>query len=275
MLIIFLIFIVAFVGIALVALTDSALRIVLGTDKEERKIYESISTNAGEYIKPDEHKNGHYIDLNKKHVSPSALLADYDNRMLCYYYEDWGSFSQKPPAPYHVQIPFKDIIGFELKRRRETVFNSSAISSAATGYAFAGTIGAAVMSGISEKDDVRKHERDKRMDMAINIITSSPQTPLVVLPLTKNGPFSSASNEVIDQTTEEILAILQQIVTLNQRAVEQEPAPELVEEAPVMRRRRRATSNDKISKLRELKDLLDSGTITQEEFDSLKREIIG
>ena len=274
-LIIFFLFAFAILGVVIMIVVERIFRGISGADKKENNILQSISDNAAKELRPQECSNGYYIDLNERHVSPAAFFVDYEKRKLYYYHEAWESFSQGASTLTRIGISFKKIIGFELKRKGETVFNSSAISSAATGYVFAGTIGAALMSSVSEKSDIRKHERNKRMDMVINIITTSTKSPLITLPITKNNAFSSASNEVIDQTTEEILAILQQIVTLNQRAVEQEPAPELVEEAPVMRRRRRATSNDKISKLRELKDLLDSGTITQEEFDSLKKEIIG
>lgn len=242
------------------------------SQKKKDEIYRSISNNVIKDLRPDLCQVGYYVDLNANHVSPSGLLANFDDRMLYYYHEPWVSFAETPKENLRLAIPFSDILDFELIRGGETVFTSSAVSSAATGYAIGGMVGAAIFSSASRTNDIREHERNKRMNLKINIITTSPISPLVELPLTKEGPFSNASNEEIDKAVDEILAILHQIIASKPAKVE-EQMPIAIEEQSSMRRRKHS-ADSKISKIKELKELLDSGAITQAEYDTLKDEIM-
>lgn len=243
----------------------------ISTAKQD-EIRRSISENALKDLRPDLCETGYYIDFNSSRVAPGALLANYDDHVLYYYYEPWVSFTQRPSDSIRYAIPFSDILDVELVRGGEKVFSSSAVSSAAFGYAIGGSIGAAFYSSASRETDIINHERSKRIDLKINIITRSPIEPLVSLPLTVEGPFSNAVDETIDKVVNEILAVLYQIIELNKRTEESNALKTSVDGEASTRRRSR--SNGKIAQIRELKELLDSGAISQEEYETLKDEII-
>lgn len=181
-----------------------------------------------------------------KSFVPTDKVGDYfmiDRRS-----QTWCS--PRPDKKNPDLFPFSDIIGFELVEDGISI-TKGGLGSAIVGGAIFGATGAIVGSGIGKK----QKDMVNRMSVVINMrnpVVSNVEIPLITTE-TKRGGLTHKSCK---QIGEQIAALLSVIVDSQRSTDVQQEAPSSADE------------------LMKFKQLLDTGAITQAEYDAKKKQIL-
>lgn len=148
---------------------------------------------------------------------------------------------------------FSELIDFELNEDGESI-TKGGLGSAVVGGVLFGGVGAIVGGGLGKK----QKDVINRMSVVINLrneFISHIEIPLITTETKKNGFIYKTSKD----EAQRIVALLSVIVDA-QKASQSAPA---------------TAAGSSADELLKFKQLLDSGVITQEEFDAKKKQILG
>lgn len=157
-------------------------------------------------------------------------------------------------------IPYGKIIGYELLEDGGSIA-SGGLGRAAVGAVLLGPVGA-VVGGVTGK----KKSKATCTNLQVKIIlTESPQPAFYITLLKKETKKSSSSYKSRFEDAQNICAKLETILH------SKDAAPAFTESAS----QAVAQIDDPVEELRRFKALLDDGIITQEDFDTKKRQLLG
>ena len=151
---------------------------------------------------------------------------------------------------------FDQIVGYDVVENGGSVTKGGGIGGAVVGGALFGTAGA-IVGGLSGK------QQDVVTDMSFVIQLRDAEWPIDTITLhhssEKNGiKKSSATYSLCQQLLQELSVVLNRIIAQNQ-AESSAPAP----------------TGSVADEVKKLKELLDAGILTEEEFSEVKKRLLG
>ena len=156
-----------------------------------------------------------------------------------------------------ITIPFDNLVDFELIDEGKTVMQGG-FSSAALGAMLFGSVGAIVGSNIGQKG------KEFCNSMSIKLILNDISNPSEYINIIEQ-PLKRESGiyKKLSMAAQECLSLLQVICERNKKA------------QPPIEQSQSGSENSSADELRKFKALLDDGIITQEDFDTKKKQLLG
>lgn len=171
------------------------------------------------------------------------------------------SLSRKPDSVYR----YEELIEFELLEDDIQVSSGGLGRALAGGIAFGGA--GAVVGGVTGKKTTKKVIQS----MVIRITLDDIDNPIIMLPIiTSKAKTGSKDYMEAFNISQKIIATLNVIANSNESDSVQK-----VEVVGVTGAQIDNQGSSNLSQIKELKELLDMGIITQEDFDAKKKELLG
>ncbi|MGJ0961047.1 SHOCT domain-containing protein [Faecalicoccus pleomorphus] len=231
-------------------------------EQEERKKLFSSTRKLGDIELDDNNKLIKIKNATSEMKKSSGLLAKTAKATLAVYTMGASLAIEHALKPGDEIFTFDEIVDYDLYENNESI-SSGGLGRAVAGGLLLGGAGA-IVGGVTG----RKKTKSTCNSMYLHISTTSFLFPSLMIPyITKEVKTKSNDYTKALSKAKETMSCLETVFKQNENSKE----PQKVEIVSSTQ----ANKEDPIEKVKKLKELLDMGIISQEEFDQKKKQILG